>query len=104
MIEVNKNTLAGAFGALGKLICRTSPLVLCKSIKVEAVEVRISDFNMADNTETGNNQQSAEGRESRGSRRNTGNISISTDEDITEAERVAQEVLADTGSTVSYRA
>ena len=75
-----------------------------KGIKVEAVEVRISDFNMADNTETGNNQQSAEGRESRGSRRNTGNISISTDEDITEAERVAQEVLADTGSTVSYRA
>ena len=34
MIEVNKNTLAGAFGALGKLICRTSPLALCKSIKV----------------------------------------------------------------------
>lgn len=75
-----------------------------KGIKVEAVEVRISDFNMADNTETGNNEQSAEGRESRGSRRNTGNISMSTDEDITEAERVAQEVLADTGSTVSYRA
>ena len=38
MIEVNKNTLAGAFGALGKLICRTSPLAICKSIKVEAVE------------------------------------------------------------------
>ena len=36
MIEVNKNTLAGAFGALGKMICRTSPLALCKSIKVEA--------------------------------------------------------------------
>ena len=41
MIEVNKNTLAGAFGALGKLICRTSPLVLCKSIKVEAVEGKL---------------------------------------------------------------
>lgn len=75
-----------------------------KGIKVEAVEVRVSDFNMADNTETGNNEQSAEGRESRGSRRNTGNISISAEEDITEAERVAREVLADTGSTVSYRA
>ena len=36
MIEVNKNTLAGAFGALGKLICRTSPLALYKSIKIEA--------------------------------------------------------------------
>ena len=36
MIEVNKNTLAGAFGALGKMICRTSPLALCKSIKIEA--------------------------------------------------------------------
>ena len=41
MIEVNKNTLAGAFGALGKLICRTSPLALCKSIKVEAVDGRL---------------------------------------------------------------
>ena len=38
MIEVNKNTLAGAFGALGKMICRTSPLALYKSIKVEAAE------------------------------------------------------------------
>ena len=36
MIEVNKNTLAGAFGALGKLICRTSPLAICKSIKIES--------------------------------------------------------------------
>ena len=26
MIDVNKNTLAGAFVALGKMICRTSPL------------------------------------------------------------------------------
>ena len=41
MIEVNKNTLAGAFGALGKLICRTSPLALCKSIKVEATEGKL---------------------------------------------------------------
>ena len=38
MIEVNKNTLAGAFGALGKLICRTSPLALYKSIKTEAAD------------------------------------------------------------------
>ena len=41
MIEVNKNTLAGAFGALGKLICRTSPLALCKSIKVEAAQGKL---------------------------------------------------------------
>ena len=41
MIEVNKNTLAGAFGALGKMICRTSPLTLCKSIKVEAAEGKL---------------------------------------------------------------
>ena len=36
MIEVNKNTLASALPALGKLVCRTSPLALCKSIKIEA--------------------------------------------------------------------
>ena len=41
MIEVNKNTLSGAFGALGKMICRTSPLTLCKSIKVEAAEGKL---------------------------------------------------------------
>ena len=41
MIEVNKNTLASALPALGKLICRTSPLALCKSIKVEAVEGKL---------------------------------------------------------------
>ena len=38
MIEVNKSTLAGAMTALGKLICRTSPLALCKSVKIEAAE------------------------------------------------------------------
>ena len=41
MIEVNKNTLAGAFGILGKMICRTSPLALCKSIKFKAVEGKL---------------------------------------------------------------
>lgn len=34
MIEVNKNTLASALPALGKLICRTSPMTLFKSIIV----------------------------------------------------------------------
>jgi len=41
MIEVNKTTLASAFPALGKLICRTSPLALCKSIKIEAAEGKL---------------------------------------------------------------
>ena len=41
MIEVNKSTLAGALPALGKLICRTSPLALCKSIKIEAAEGKL---------------------------------------------------------------
>ena len=75
-----------------------------KGIKVEAVEVRISDFNMANNTETGNNEQSANGEENRGSRRNRPIFEQGTEEEISEATRLAQEVLADTGSTVSYRA
>ena len=41
MIEVNKNTLASALPVLGKLICRTSPLALCKSVKVEAAEGKL---------------------------------------------------------------
>ncbi|MBO4781563.1 MAG: flagellar hook-length control protein FliK [Lachnospiraceae bacterium] len=75
-----------------------------KGIKVEAVEVRISDFNMANNTETGNNEQSANGEENRGSRRNRQVFEQGTEDEITEAQRIAREVLADTGSTVSYRA
>ena len=48
MIEVNKNTLAGAFSALGKMICRTSPLALCKSIKVESADgkLRLSTYGL----------------------------------------------------------
>ena len=41
MVEVNKNTLASAIPALGKLVCRTSPLASCKSIKVEAAEGKL---------------------------------------------------------------
>ena len=41
MVEVNKNTLASAIPALGKLVCRTSPLAICKSIKVEAAEGKL---------------------------------------------------------------
>ena len=36
MIEVNKNTLAIALPALGELTYRTSPSMLCKSIKIES--------------------------------------------------------------------
>ena len=41
MIEVNKNTLAGALPALGNLICRTSPITLFKSIKVESADGKL---------------------------------------------------------------
>ena len=43
-MSLNKNTLASALPALGKLICRTSPLAICKSIKIEAEDrtVRLS--------------------------------------------------------------
>ena len=41
MIEVNKSELASALPALGKLICRTSPLALCKSIKIETSEGKL---------------------------------------------------------------
>ena len=41
MIEVNKNSLASALPALGKLICRTSPMTLFKSIKIEAADGKL---------------------------------------------------------------
>lgn len=41
MIEVNKSTLASALPALGKLICRTLPMTLFKSIKIEASDGKL---------------------------------------------------------------
>ena len=41
MIEVNKNSLASALPALGKLICRTSPMTLFKSIKIESTDGKL---------------------------------------------------------------
>ena len=41
MIEGNKSELASVMTALGKLICRTFPLALCQSIKIEASEGKL---------------------------------------------------------------
>lgn len=38
MIEVNKNTVAGALTALGKMISRTSPVEAYRSVRIEAKE------------------------------------------------------------------
>ncbi len=35
-IEMNKNELAGALVALGKLVCRTSPMPVFKCLRIEA--------------------------------------------------------------------
>ena len=35
-MNLNRNTLASALPALGKLVCRTSPLGFCKAINLEA--------------------------------------------------------------------
>ena len=74
-----------------------------KGIRVEAVEVRISDFNFADSK---NSESSTENQneERSGNRRRTGGIDAVEADEITEAQRIAQEVLSDTGSTVSYMA
>lgn len=74
-----------------------------KGIRVEAVEVRISDFNFADsrNSESSTDNQN---EERSGNRRRTGGISAVETDEVTEARRIAQEVLSDTGSTVSYTA
>ena len=49
-MNLNKNELASALPALGKLICRTSPLVFCKSIKIEAEDrtLRLTTCNLTE--------------------------------------------------------
>ena len=74
-----------------------------KGIKVEAVEVRVSDFNLADSRNSESSSRDQNGEASGNSRR-TGNRGTVDSGEITEEERIAREVLADTGSTVSYRA
>ena len=74
-----------------------------KGIRVEAVEVRISDFNFADSKNSESSTENQNGERS-GNRRRTGGIGAVETDEITEAQRIAQEVLSDTGSTVSYTA
>ena len=40
-IEVSKNELAGALSALGKLVCRTAPVELFRSLRIEGKENKI---------------------------------------------------------------
>ena len=37
-INLNKTELAGALPALGKLVCRTSPILVCRAVQVEAID------------------------------------------------------------------
>lgn len=74
-----------------------------KGIRVEAVEVRISDFNLSDSRNSDNSSEEYENRSQGRSRRNRG-FNVDEANEDTEAERIENEVLVSTGSTVSYRA
>ena len=41
-IEVKKNLLVGALGALGKLVCRTSPIEVFRSLRIEGKDGKIA--------------------------------------------------------------
>ena len=41
-VEISRNELAGALSALGKLVCRTSPLEAYRSLRIEGTENQIS--------------------------------------------------------------
>jgi flagellar hook-length control protein FliK len=74
-----------------------------KGIRVEAVEVRISDFNFADSKNSENSSEEFENRNQGRARRNRG-FSVGEEGIDTEAEKLENEVLISSGSTVSYRA
>ena len=50
-MEISRNLLAGALGALGKLVCRTSPVEAYRSVLIEGKENKIS-FRTAGNEES----------------------------------------------------
>ena len=41
-MEISKNLLAGALSALGKLVCRTSPVEVYRTLRIESKENQIS--------------------------------------------------------------
>ena len=71
-----------------------------KGIKVEAVEVRISDFNMADSRNSESQAESDRAEGSKNSRRNSGLFADITDE----ADETVEETILNPESTVSFRA
>ena len=74
-----------------------------KGIKVEAVEVRISDFNLADSRNSESNADDGSANSGRGSRRNNGLFADDGSDDAMNTESSETEIL-DPASTVSYRA
>jgi len=50
-VEISRNPLAGALGALGKLVSRTSPVEAYRSVLIEGKENKIS-FQTAGNEES----------------------------------------------------
>ena len=71
-----------------------------KVIKVEAVEVRISDFNMADSRNSESQAESERSEGSKNSKRNSGLFANSTDE----ADETVEETILNPERTVSFRA
>ena len=71
-----------------------------KGIKVEAVEVRISDFNMADSRNSESQAESERSEGSKNSKRNSGLFANNTDE----ADETVEETILNPESTVSFRA
>ena len=41
-VEISKNLLAGALSALGKLVCRTSPVEVYQTLRIESKDGTIS--------------------------------------------------------------
>jgi len=39
-VEISKSELAGALGALGKLVCRTSPVEVYRSLRIEGKTIK----------------------------------------------------------------
>ena len=71
-----------------------------KGIKVEAVEVRISDFNMADSRNSESQTESERSEGSKNSKRNSGLFANIADE----ADETVEETILNPESTVSFRA
>ncbi len=75
-----------------------------RGVRVEAIEVKVSEFSFADSKNAEGNSEQYEAEKNGRNPRRDFSVAEDTDDDSSEAVRIARDILMNSGSTVNYRA